>query len=175
MNIWHDISKERIKKDDFIAVIEISKGSRKKYELDKETGMLVYDRLLKTATRYPSNYGFIPRTLSLDGDALDVLVLCSEIEPFVLVRCVPIGVIKMIDNGKCDEKIIAVPMGDTRYNFKDATELPVHMVEEIEHFLSIYKALDRTPVEVSLMKGREEAMKIIDESLKRYDQEFSKK
>ena len=98
MNIWHDISEERIYPTDFMAVIEIEKGSNKKYELDKETGMLSLDRILFTATHYPMNYGFIPRTYGDDKDPLDVLVLCSEsILPMTLVRCYPIGVMKMED------------------------------------------------------------------------------
>ena len=93
MNIWHDISPKRIKKDKFYAVIEISKGGKNKYELDKETGMLKLDRVLFTSTHYPANYGFIPRTFADDGDPLDVLVLCSEtIQPMTLVECKPIGV-----------------------------------------------------------------------------------
>ena len=99
-NIWHDISEERIFPTDFISVIEISKGSKKKYELDKETGLIILDRVLYTSTIYPMNYGFIPRTLGDDGDPLDVLVMCSEpLEPMTLVRCYPIGVMKMTDGG----------------------------------------------------------------------------
>ena len=88
-NLWHDIAPERITPEDFVAVVEISKGSKKKYELDKATGMLMLDRILYTSTHYPANYGFIPRTYGDDGDPLDVLLLCSEpIEPMTL--CVPI-------------------------------------------------------------------------------------
>ena len=106
-NIWHDISPARINPDDFIAVIEIEKGSKKKYELDKETGHIILDRILYTSTHYPANYGLIPRTYADDGDPLDVLVLSSEvIAPLSLVRCYPIGVITMEDQGKMDEKII---------------------------------------------------------------------
>ena len=95
MNIWHDISSERITPHDFIACIEISKGSKKKYELDKETGMIILDRVLYTSTHYPANYGFIPKTYADDNDPLDVLVLCQEvIDPMALVECYPIGVIK---------------------------------------------------------------------------------
>ena len=113
MNIWHDIEPERIKADDFIAYIEITKGQKQKYELDKKTGMLILDRVLYTSTHYPANYGFIPRTLSEDGDPLDVLVLCSEpILNRALVRCRAIGAIIMEDNGEMDEKIIALPFGD---------------------------------------------------------------
>ena len=100
MNIWHDISPKRIKKDRFYAVIEISKGGKNKYELDKETGMLKLDRVLFTSTHYPANYGFIPRTYASDNDPLDVLVLCSEkIQPMTIVECFPIGVLIMEDGG----------------------------------------------------------------------------
>ena len=106
VNIWHDISPKRITPEEFIAVVEISKGSKKKYELDKETGLIILDRILHTSTHYPANYGFIPRTYGDDRDPLDVLVLCSEpLEPLTLVRCYPIGMISMIDSGRNDEKI----------------------------------------------------------------------
>ena len=131
MNIWHDISPKRITKDKFYAVIEISKGGKNKYELDKETGMLKLDRVLFTSTHYPANYGFIPRTFADDGDPLDVLVLCSEtIQPMTLVECKPIGVLNMVDNDSCDEKIIAVPVNDPNYNcYSDISELPKHYFE----------------------------------------------
>ena len=108
MNIWHDINPKQITTEEFIAVIEIPKNSKVKYELNKETGVLEMDRILYTSTHYPANYGFIPRTYADDGDPLDVLVLCSQnIYPMTLVRCYPIGVIRMIDNGRHDDKIIA--------------------------------------------------------------------
>ena len=108
-NIWHDINPKRIAPEDFIAVIEIPKGSKRKYELDKETGLMILDRILYTSTHYPANYGFIPRTYGDDGDPLDVVVICSEeIDSMTLVRCYPIGVIMMKDGGKLDEKIISI-------------------------------------------------------------------
>ena len=117
MNIMHDINPERITPSDFIATIEISKGSKKKYELDKETGLIILDRILYSSVHYPANYGFIPRTIDEDGDPLDVLVLCSEpIESMSLVRCYPIGVMYMVDSGDMDDKIIAIPYGDPTYN-----------------------------------------------------------
>ena len=110
MNIWHDINPKRITPDEFVAVIEIPKNSKVKYELNKETGILEMDRILYTSTHYPANYGFIPRTYADDGDPLDVLVLCSQqLNPMTLVRCYPIGVIHMIDNGRRDDKIVAIP------------------------------------------------------------------
>ena len=116
-NIWHDISPKRITPEDFMCVVEISKGSKKKYELDKETGLIMLDRILYTSTHYPANYGFIPRTYADDGDPLDVLLICAEaLEPMCLVRAYPIGVIRMIDNDSVDEKIIAIPYNDPNYN-----------------------------------------------------------
>lgn len=101
MNIWHDIEASRINKDDFVAVVEVSKGSKQKYELDKKTGGLILDRILYTSTHYPANYGFIPRTYAGDGDPMDVLILCSEsLVPLSMVRCYPIGMITMVDGGK---------------------------------------------------------------------------
>lgn len=111
MNIWHNISPKRIKKNRFYAVIEISKGGKNKYELDKETGMLKLDRVLFTSTHYPANYGFIPRTYANDNDPLDVLVLCSEeILPMTIVECSPIGVLIMEDGGSRDEKSLQCPL-----------------------------------------------------------------
>ena len=106
MNIWHDIAEDRIYPTDFVSVIEISKGSNMKYELDKQTGLLSLDRVLFTATYYPMNYGFIPRTYGDDNDPLDVLLLCSHpIQPMTLVRSYPIGVMYMEDGGMGDEKL----------------------------------------------------------------------
>ena len=158
MNIWHDISPKRIKSDDFYAVIEISKGSKSKYELDKETGILKLDRVLYTSTHYPANYGFIPRTYANDGDPLDVLVLCSEnIIPMSLVRCYPIGVIIMDDSGKEDEKIIAIPF------------------EEMRHFFKVYKQLESDKfTEISEARGPDEAKAVIDACLDKYLNDFCK-
>ena len=114
------------------------------YELDKETGFIILDRILYTSTHYPANYGFIPRTYADDGDPLDVLLICAEaIEPMTLVRAYPIGVIKMIDNGKYDEKIIAIPFSDPNYNmYTDIDQLPRHIFEEMKHFFTVYKQLE---------------------------------
>lgn len=174
MNIWHDIDEERIFPTDFIAVIEISKGSKKKYELDKKTGMLILDRILYTSTHYPANYGFIPRTYGDDKDPLDVLVLCSEdIEPLTLVRCYPIGVMKMLDNGMGDEKIIAIPYNDPTYNcYTDVNELPKHIFEEIKHFFSVYKALEDKETVVDEFDGATEAIRIIEQCIENYKDKF---
>lgn len=176
MNIWHDISPKRIQANDFIAVIEIPKGSKKKYELDKETGLLVLDRILYTSTHYPANYGFIPRTYAEDGDPLDVLVLCSEsIEPLTLVRCYPIGVIRMLDNGKPDEKIIAIPYSDPSYNlYQDISDLPKHVFDEMRHFFTVYKALENKQTAVDEEQGREEAVRVIQDCIDFYVDNYCK-
>lgn len=175
MNVWHDIDSKRVKPDDFIVVVEISAGSKTKYELDKETGFLKLDRILYTSTRYPANYGLIPKTLSEDGDPLDALILCSEkILPMTLVRCYAIGYITMLDDGENDEKIITVPFGDPFYNkFKDISELPEHVGNEISHFFSVYKALEKKEVSVGSLHKRSEAEEVIENSITNYVKKFS--
>ncbi len=173
-NIWHDISPKRISPNDFMAVIEITKGSKKKYELDKETGVLMLDRILYTSTHYPANYGFIPRTYGDDGDPLDVVVICSEkIDPMTLVRCYPIGVITMKDSGKLDEKIISIPFNDPNYNtYKDISELPKHVFDEMTHFFTVYKNLEDKETVVDEVQNKEKAIEIIEKSIGNYIQEF---
>lgn len=175
-NIWHDISPKRITANDFICVVEISKGSKKKYELDKETGFLMLDRILYTSTHYPANYGFIPRTYGDDNDPLDVLLLCSEqIEPLTLVRAYPIGVISMIDNGRNDEKIIAIPFSDPNYNmYSDIEQLPKHVFDEMSHFFSVYKNLENKTTAVNEVSDREAAVKIIKAAIETYIEKFCK-
>lgn len=175
-NIWHDISPDRISAEDFVCVIEISKGSKKKYELDKETGYIILDRILYTSTHYPANYGFIPRTFGDDGDPLDVLLLCSEpLEPLTLVRAYPIGVIKMIDNGRNDEKIIAIPFNDPTYNnYSDITDLPKHIFDEMRHFFSVYKMLENKETAVDEVKDKKTAVEIINEAIENYHKSFGK-
>ncbi len=173
-NIWHDISPKRITSTDFMAVIEITKGSKKKYELDKETGVLMLDRILYTSTHYPANYGFIPRTYGDDLDPLDVVVICSEkIDPMTLVRCYPIGVITMKDSGKLDEKIIAIPFNDPNYNsYRDISELPKHVFDEMTHFFMVYKNLEDKETVVDEVQGKDAAIDIIEKSIVNYIQEF---
>ncbi len=176
MNIWHDIDDNRISPQDFISVIEISKGSNMKYELDKETGLLVLDRVLYTSTHYPANYGFIPRTLGDDNDPLDVLVLCSEIiQPMTLVRSYPIGVMQMLDGGMGDEKIIAMPFGDPTYNsYTDIKDLPKHIFDEIQHFFTVYKNLEGKETKVDEIEGAEAAVKAIVHCMENYKKKYVK-
>lgn len=174
MNIWKDISPNRISPTSFEAVVEITKGSKKKYELDKDTGLLRLDRILYTSTIYPANYGFIPRTYAEDYDPLDVLILCSEaIEPLTLVKCYPIGVISMVDCGRPDEKIIAIPFSDPMYNaYKDINDLPSHIFAEMTHFFSVYKSLENKTTAVNEVNGSKRAVEVIQNSLDAYVEKF---
>lgn len=177
MNIWHDINPKRITPENFVAYIEIPKGCKSKYELDKETGLLKLDRVLYTSTHYPMNYGFIPRTYADDLDPLDVLVLCSEtMYPSTLIECYPIGFIRMVDAGYNDDKIIAIPFNDPTYNsFKDISELPDHIFKEMCHFFSVYKTLERDKAtEVNEIYGSKEAQEIISKAIESYVQKYCK-
>lgn len=172
MHSWHDVNPCRISKDHFLALIEISKGSKNKYELDKETGHLILDRILFTSTVYPQNYGFIPLTYAKDNDPLDVLVVCTEpILPMSFVECKPIGVMIMKDGEYDDEKIIAVPVKDPLYrDYNDISEIPPHVMEEIKHFFSVYKTLEGKTTQVDKFYGVEQAKSIIEEAMKSYQE-----
>ncbi len=174
-NIWHDMDSSRIAPDDFMVVIEIPKGSKVKYELDKQSGLLKLDRILYTSTHYPANYGFIPRTYADDLDPLDVLVLCSEtIYPLTVVKCYPIGVITMLDNGRNDEKIIAIPFDDPTYNsYKEISEIPKHIFDEMTHFFSVYKSLENKETVVDEVQGKDEALHIIQAAIDNYKEKFN--
>ncbi|MCL2024094.1 MAG: inorganic diphosphatase [Oscillospiraceae bacterium] len=177
MNIWHDISQDRIKPEDFIAVVEVEKGSKMKYELDKETGMLILDRVLYTSTHYTASYGFIPRTYAEDDDPLDVLILCAEaIAPGTLVKAYPIGAINMIDNGSADDKIVAIPFYDPIYNdYREIEDLPRHLFEEMRHFFKVYKDLEGKFTTVVNTMNRDEAVNLIAEAIERYKMHFETK
>jgi len=174
MNPWHDIDIKRINPENFVSIIEIPKGSKKKYELDKSTGLIRLDRILFTSTHYPSNYGFIPKTLAEDKDPLDVLVLCSEVlDPLTMVECYPIGAVMMVDKGEVDEKIIAIPFRDPVYSgYRDVSTLPQHMLQEISHFFEVYKALEHSETSVKTIVDREKAVGIIVKSLAAYAKAF---
>ncbi len=174
MNIWHDISPELITPQQFTAVIEIPMGSKKKYEMDKNTGLLRLDRILHTSAHYPANYGFIPRTYADDSDPLDVLVLCSEsLDPLVMVDCIPIGCIRMIDEDSYDEKIIAIAREDPTWNFyHDLSDLPPHIAQEIRHFFEVYKQLEHKHTTVLDTLPRDEAIQIVSSCMDRYQIHF---
>ena len=175
MNIWHDISADRISPEDFMAVIEIPRDCKNKYEMDKETGLLRLDRVLHTATHYPANYGFIPRTYADDHDPLDVLVLGSAaVYPMTLIRCYPIGAIKMVDDNEHDEKIIAIPFGDPNYKMYTRIEdLPQHIFDEMAHFFSVYKQLEHKQTTVQEIVGKNESVDIIKKAMANYNATFA--
>lgn len=163
MNIWHDIDPSKVTTDRFTAVVEIPKGSNCKYELEKNTGLIKLDRVLHTATHYPENYGFIPRTYAKDKDPLDVLVLCKEsLSPLTLVECRPIGVVQMIDDGAVDEKVIAVCIDDPFFSsYKDIKDLPSYVSDEIKHFFRVYKTLEGKKTKVTKVQGHLAAKRVI--------------
>jgi len=174
MNIWHDISDSKITTECFTAVIEISKGGKQKYELDKATGLLRLDRILYTSTHYPANYGFIPRTLAGDGDPLDVLVLCTEpLQPLTLVDCYPVGMITMIDTKEVDEKIIAIPFKDPQMNnYNNIKDIPHHIFDEIVHFFSVYKQLEHRETSLQEVLERDGAVESINNAIAAYKKHF---
>jgi inorganic pyrophosphatase len=151
-------------------IVEIPKGSKVKYELDKETGLLRLDRVLYSSVHYPVNYGFIPQTLDYDGDPLDILVICQErIEPLCLVEAKIIGVMHMIDNGDNDDKIIAVANKDIAVNYlDDISQLPPHTSVEVKRFFEDYKTLENKVVEIERFENRAKALEVIRHCQERY-------
>ena len=167
---WHDVTPGDRLPAEFIAVIEIPIGSKVKYELDKDTGLLRLDRILYSAVHYPANYGFIPQTLAEDDDPLDVLVLCQEeLTPLTLVNARAIGVMTMLDSGKRDHKILAVAVHDPEYNsFREASDLPPHRLTLLQRFFQDYKSLEGKAVEVDDFQPAKAALPIIEDALQRY-------
>ncbi len=174
MNLWHDIPAGD--KDGINVIVEIPMLSRVKYELDKDTGLIKYDRVLYSPMHYPANYGFVPQTLWDDGDPLDVLVLGQEpLVPGCMVVVRPIGVLDMVDGGEGDAKVLAVPTADPRWkNTKDITDLEPHFLEEIKHFFTVYKDLQKKKVEVGEWSGRDEAIKAVEKSIALYQEKYRK-
>jgi len=170
---WHDVETGIHAPENVNAIIEISRGSKAKYEVDKPTGLLRLDRVLHAAFYYPINYGFIPQTYAGDGDPLDILVLSQiDFEPLSIVTASVIGVMRMIDKGT-DDKIIAVCTNDISVNnITSLEELPPHLMSEIRHFFEQYKKLEHTEVEVDQFMGKEEAYEIIRESMESYKKDI---
>jgi inorganic pyrophosphatase len=167
---WHDIETPEPIEEAFPAFIEIAKGSKVKYELDKETGLLRVDRILFSAVHYPANYGFIPRTYCDDGDPLDVLVLCQEaVVPGSIMRARPIGMMQMRDEKGLDDKIIAVHLDDPAYShYSHIREVPQHTLIELRRFFEDYKTLEHKKVETHELQGPFEACKTIRAGLTGY-------
>lgn len=171
---WHNISPGNNIPDIVNAIIEIPKGSKAKYEIDKESGLLKLDRVLFSSVMYPANYGFIPQTYCDDQDPLDILVLCSvDVYPLSIIEAKVVGVMHMVDNGEQDDKIIAVADRDMSVNYiDDLDQLPPHAMTEIVRFFQDYKALEHKNVTVEDLMGRHAAYQIIEESLKLYQTTF---
>ena len=175
MNLWHDVDPGT--KDDMNVIVEIPKGSKNKYEIDKETGLIALDRAMHTSQDYPFDYGFVPQSYWEDDDALDVLILTTfPLAPGILVRVRPVAVMEMIDDGESDNKIIAVPVKDPRWDeVQDLDDINKHTIKEIEHFFSTYKKVQNKEVEVKGFKDKASAQADFEKSLKLYKEKFPSK
>lgn len=173
MNPWHDVSYGSEAPELVTAIVEISKGSKVKYEIDKVSGLLKVDRVLYSSVHYPANYGFIPQTYCGDHDPLDILVLGQEIiVPLALMRARPIGVMKMVDQGEDDDKIIAVHADDPEFaHYRDISELPPHRLAEINRFFMDYKILENKVVKIESFLGRKEALQVVQDAIEFYKKE----
>ncbi len=171
---WHHVSPGDNTPKIVNAIIEIPKGCKAKYELDKASGLLKLDRILFSAVHYPANYGFIPQTYCEDGDPLDILVICQEeIEPMALVEAKVIGVMGMLDGGEKDDKIIAVAANDMSVNhIDDVSGLPPHSNKEIQRFFSDYKKLENKTVQVEEFQDNKAGWKIVEDAIKLYNENF---
>lgn len=176
MHPWHDVELNAKFPEIIPVVIEVPKGSKTKYELDKKSGLIRVDRILFSSIHYPANYGFIPRTYCEDNDPLDVLVLGQEpVVPLAIMSAKPIGVMKMLDQGEADDKIIAVHADDPEYAHYDSLEhLPPHRMEEVQRFFQDYKVLERKAVIIEGFLGKQEAQKIIRDALNLYEKNKTK-
>ena len=171
-NPWHKVNIGDKSPDIVNGIVEIPKNTRAKYELDKESGMLVLDRVLYSSVYYPANYGFIPKTYCDDNDPLDIVVISQiAIVPLCIVSAKVIGVMRMLDGGELDDKIIAVAENDMSVNhFNDISELPQHFLNELRNFFQDYKKLENKTVEVEEFQSAEVAKEIILQSMKDYDE-----
>lgn len=168
MNLLHDIPAGT--KDEMNVIIEISKGSKNKYEIDKETGLIALDRVMHTSQDYPFDYGFVPQTLWDDGDALDVVLLTTyPLFSGVLVHARPVGIMHMVDGGEADEKVIAVPVDDPRFaEVQDLKDVNPHTLKEISHFFATYKQLQKKEVQVGEFEGKDAAQAAFERASQMY-------
>lgn len=174
MNLWHDLELGEKVPEEFNVIIEIPKGSKNKYEIDKKTGLIKLDRAMKSAQDYPFDYGFAPQTLWEDGDALDVVVLSTyPIASGILVVVRPVAVMRMVDGGEGDDKIIAVPVEDPRWDdVKDLSDVNSHQLKEIQHFFETYKQIEKKEVSVSGFDDKEAAFAAVRKSIDLYKEKF---
>jgi inorganic pyrophosphatase len=172
---WHDVPIGEEAPDEFTVVIEVPRGSKVKYELDKDTGLLEVDRILYSSLVYPANYGFIPQTLADDDDPLDALVLMQEpVQPLSILEVRPIGLLPMVDEGENDENIICVHIDDPNYKtYSHINQFPDHLWNEIRQFFSEYKELEQKEVKVGDISGPENAVEYIRHAMDLYKKQFS--
>jgi inorganic pyrophosphatase len=172
---WHGAHYGKRAPEQVNAMIEIPQGSRTKYEIDKETGLLKLDRVIYSSFHYPVNYGFIPQTLGHDGDPLDILVLCSQsIQPLCLVEATVIGNMQMIDSGEKDDKIIAVATKDPSVShFSSMENIPEHFFNELRNYFEQYKVLENKQVQIEDFQNKEIAYQIINEAIELYQEKFA--
>lgn len=173
-NPWHKVSIGKSSPEIVNGIVEIPKNTRAKYELDKESGLLMMDRVIYSSMYYPHNYGFIPRTYCDDHDPLDIVVLSQiAIVPMCIVSARVIGVMRMLDNGEKDDKIIAVAEKDKSVNhMRDIDELPEHFLLELRNFFEDYKKLEKKTVEVEEFQNAEIARQIVEKSVVDYREMF---
>jgi inorganic pyrophosphatase len=173
---WHEVAIGPQPPDILNAIIEIPRGSRAKYEIDKESGLIKLDRVIYASMYYPLNYGFIPQTMGEDKDPLDIVVLTQvSVVPLCLIPCKVIGVMQMVDRGEADDKIIAVATQDASVShINDVTELPEFFKVELKHFFENYKSLENKIVVVDEFLGKQAAVPIIEQSIKYYKEYFKK-
>lgn len=173
---WHEVSIGDNPPELVNSIIEIPKGSRAKYEIDKDSGLIKLDRVIYASMYFPLNYGFIPQTLGEDHDPLDIVVLTQvTVVPRCLIPCRVIGVMRMIDRGEADDKIIAVALQDASVShIQHVEELPEYFKVELKHFFENYKALENKKVVVDEFQSKTKAVEIIEQAIKYYKQEFRK-
>lgn len=176
MDLWHDVSPGDNTPDELNVIIEINKGSKNKYEIDKKTGLIALDRVAHTAQDFPFDYGFAPQTFWHDDDPLDIILLTTyPLFPGVLVNVRPVAIMNMIDDGDRDDKIIAVPVDDPRFkDVKDIGDLNKHSLKEMEHFYGTYKKLQDKEVEVTGFSGAGDAREAVMEGIALYKEKFGK-
>lgn len=176
MNLLHDISAGDNLPNEINVIVEINKGSLNKYELDKETGLIMLDRVSHTAQTFPFDYGFVPQTHWHDGDPLDVILMTtSPLIPGILVKARPIAVMDMIDSGESDAKVIAVPVGDPRFaHMHDLADINPHFVKEVTHFYENYKKLQNKVVTIPTVRDAQAAHDVVTEAAELYKKEFKK-
>lgn len=176
MNLWHDLPLGGKAPEEFNVIIECPKGSKNKYEIDKETGLIKLDRAMKTSQDYPFDYGFAPQTLWEDDDPLDIVVLTTyALHPGILLSVRPVAIMHMIDSGEGDDKIIAVPISDPRWEeTRDLEDVNKHTLKEIRHFFETYKAIESKVVTVDGFEGKEKALEAVKKGIVLYGEKFGK-